>query len=187
MFSYPNYTVKWVTLPWEREQAYALRRQIFCQEQALFAGDDRDMIDDHAQLLVALGGYAGWHEEVVGTVRIHRRAERVWFGSRLAVAERFRRQGQLGSALIRLAVSSANALGCDAFYADVQQQNEKLFRRLHWHTLDSLTLRGIPHVRMQADLTHYPPCHDPHSGMVLNIRPRISTGDLAPRLTGGVA
>ena len=42
MNDYAGYTIKWVTLPWEREQAYALRRQVFCREQGLFADDDRD-------------------------------------------------------------------------------------------------------------------------------------------------
>ncbi|WP_227635090.1 MSMEG_0567/Sll0786 family nitrogen starvation N-acetyltransferase, partial [Klebsiella pneumoniae] len=103
--------MKWVTLPWEREQAYALRRQVFCREQGLFADDDRDEIDDHAHLLVALGCVAGWHDRVVGTVRIHQQSPGVWLGSRLAVDAAYRRQGQLGPTLIRLAVCSAHALG----------------------------------------------------------------------------
>nr|WP_227631726.1 MSMEG_0567/Sll0786 family nitrogen starvation N-acetyltransferase [Klebsiella pneumoniae] len=84
MNDYAGYTIKWVTLPWEREQAYALRRQVFCREQGLFADDDRDEIDDHAHLLVALGCVAGWHDRVVGTVRIHQQSPGVWLGSRLA-------------------------------------------------------------------------------------------------------
>lgn len=184
MSGYPEYTVKWVTLPWERQQAYALRRRVFCQEQGLFEENDLDDIDSHARLLVALGTLAGWHEEVVGTVRIHQPQPGVWFGSRLAVDDRFRRQGQLGATLIRLAVSSAHALGCREFYAHVQRQNEPLFKRLHWRTLESLTLRGAPHLLMQADLAHYPPCHDPYSGMVLGNRPGRPPVELAPALTG---
>jgi len=182
--SYPQYTIKWVTLPWEREQAYALRRQVFCQEQGIFEQDDLDDIDSHAHLLVALGNLAGWHEEVVGTVRIHQSQPGVWFGSRLAVDDRFRRQGQLGSMLIRLAVSSANALGCQAFYAHVQAQNESLFRRMHWQTLEAMTLRDIPHVFMQADLNYYPPCSTPNSGMVMGARIKRIPPELAPLLTG---
>lgn len=180
MSGYPEYTIKWVTLPWERRQAYALRQRVFCQEQGLFEQHDLDEIDSQAKLLVALGTLAGWHEEVVGTVRIHQPRPGIWFGSRLAVDDRFRRQGRLGPMLIRLAVSSAHALGCKEFYAHVQQQNEPLFKRMHWRTLDSITLRGIPHAFMQADLTHYPPCHDPLSGMVLGGRlPRVPA-ELAP-------
>lgn len=184
MKNYPGYTIKWVTLPWEQQQAYALRQRVFCQEQGLFEEHDLDEIDQHAHLLVALGGIAGWHEEVVGTVRIHKHQPGVWFGSRLAVDDRFRRQGQLGATLIRLAVSSAHALGCREFYAHVQQQNEVLFRRLHWETLDTMTLRGVPHAFMQADLAHYPPCHDPQSGMVVSGRPQRIAAELAPLLMG---
>ncbi|WP_244193662.1 MSMEG_0567/Sll0786 family nitrogen starvation N-acetyltransferase [Pantoea cypripedii] len=168
MNHYAGYTIKWVTLPWERRQAYALRQRVFCQEQGLFEGDDLDDIDGHARLLVALGSVGGWHDEVVGTVRIHELSPGVWMGSRLAVDNAYRRQGQLGPTLIRLAVCSAHALGCREFYAQVQHQNEPLFRRMHWHTLEWLDLRGVRHARMQADLNFYPPCYDPLSGMVIN-------------------
>ncbi|WP_313687281.1 MSMEG_0567/Sll0786 family nitrogen starvation N-acetyltransferase [Pantoea sp.] len=168
MNHYAGYTIKWVTLPWERRQAYALRQRVFCQEQGLFEGDDLDDIDGHARLLVALGSVGGWHDEVVGTVRIHELAPGVWMGSRLAVDNAYRRQGQLGPTLIRLAVCSAHALGCREFYAQVQHQNEPLFRRMHWHTLEWQDLRGVRHARMQADLNFYPPCYDPLSGMVIN-------------------
>jgi len=170
MNAYSGYTIKWVTLPWERRQAYELRQRVFCQEQGLFSGNDLDDIDEHAHLLVALGSNGGWHEEVVGTVRIHQLSPEVWIGSRLAVDHRYRRQGQLGPTLIRLAVCSAHALGCQAFYARVQHQNEPLFRRMHWQTLDWLELRGVRHASMQADLSFYPPCDDPFSGMVISSR-----------------
>jgi putative N-acetyltransferase (TIGR04045 family) len=184
MLNCAEYAIKWVTLPWERDRAYALRRRVFCQEQGLFEHDDLDDIDQQARLLVALSVVAGWHDEVVGTVRIHEQRPGIWFGSRLAVDESFRRQGQLGPALIRLAVSSANAVGCREFYARVQQQNEPLFKRMHWRTLDVMLLRGVPHVLMQAELAHYPPCYDPLSGMVLAGRTRRVPLELAPSLTG---
>lgn len=185
---YSEYTVKWVTLPWEAEQAYQLRRRVFCDEQGLFDGDDLDVIDAGAQLLVALGGYGGWHEQVVGTVRIHeeRSADQpgVWWGSRLAVDPAFRAQGQLGSTLIRLAVSSAHALGCQQFFAHVQKQNEGLFQRLHWQTLQPLLIRGREHMFMQADLSCYPPCSEPVSGFVLRGRQPVTPTQLAPLLSG---
>jgi putative N-acetyltransferase (TIGR04045 family) len=73
----------------------------------------------------------------------------------------FRQQGKLGATLIRLAVSSAHARGARMFLAHVQGQNVPLFRRLHWSILKEETLHGRPHALMQADLDHYPPCHDP--------------------------
>lgn len=180
---YSEYTVKWVTLPWEADEAYALRRRVFCAEQALFEGDDRDITDNRAQLLVVLGGFGGWHEQVVGTVRIHEEAPGLWYGSRLAVDPAFRSQGHLGAMLIKLAVSSAHALGCEQFLARVQAQNELLFRRLHWERIGEEMILGREHVIMEAQLAHYPPCHDPRSGFVLRSRTRRTADELAPCLT----
>jgi putative N-acetyltransferase (TIGR04045 family) len=143
-----------------------LRRQVFCVEQGIFDGDDRDDIDARAQLLVALACVGGTPEKVVGTVRIHEEEPGLWFGSRLAVDAAFRKQGQLGATLIRLAVCSANAQGCRTFRAHVQSQNLALFVRMHWHPLHELSLLGRPHHLMQADLARYPPCHVPHTGFV---------------------
>ena len=41
-FSPCEFRVKFAAARWEREGAYALRRSVFCDEQQLFAGDDRD-------------------------------------------------------------------------------------------------------------------------------------------------
>ncbi|TXI82104.1 MULTISPECIES: MSMEG_0567/Sll0786 family nitrogen starvation N-acetyltransferase [unclassified Cupriavidus] len=158
------YRIRWATAPWEVSAAMQLRRAVFCTEQGLFDGDDRDEIDDIAQLLVAVRSEAGANDEVVGTVRIHESEPGVWYGSRLAVAAAWRNHGKIGATLIRLAVSSAHALGCRRFLAHVQSQNEPLFRRLHWRSLGEETLLGRPHHRMEADLHHYPPCTTPHVG-----------------------
>jgi putative N-acetyltransferase (TIGR04045 family) len=161
-----EYRVKWTTLPWEEQEAYKLRRAVFCVEQGIFVGDDYDETDDRAQLLVALACVAGIPEQVVGTVRIHEEEPGLWFGSRLAVHHAFRRHGKLGATLIRLAVTSAHALRCRTFLAHVQSQNVPLFRRLHWQVIREETLLGRPHHLMQADLDRYPPCTSPQSGFV---------------------
>lgn len=169
-FGPSEFRVKWTTLDWEADEAYKLRRVVFCIEQGIFVGDDRDDIDPRAQLLVALACVGGTPDQVVGTVRIHEDAPGLWCGSRLAVHPAFRRHGRLGATLIRLAVSSANARGCQAFLAHVQSQNVPLFKRLHWQALAEETLRGRPHHLMQADLASYPPCADPWSGFVVPAR-----------------
>src|SRR5215831_8189228 len=161
-----EYRVKFATDPWEHREAAALRRQVFCNEQRIFSGDDRDAIDDVAITLVALSSYAVVPQEVVGTVRIHEAEPRVWWGSRLAVAADYRRISALGTSLIRLAVSSAHARGCQKFFAHVQSQNAPMFRRLHWHTIDEVALHGRPHHFMRADLNHYPPIADAETGFV---------------------
>lgn len=152
-----------------RALAMRLRRAVFCDEQGLFDGEDRDAVDATALLLVArprLGGDDGrvgqdpaavleWGPPV-GTVRIHQLEPGLWQGSRLAVAAEYRRVGALGGALIQLAVRSANTLGCERFIAQVQSANVALFRRLHWHSCAEIELHGRPHHLMEADLSRYP-------------------------------
>ena len=159
-----EFQVKYATEAWERRGAAALRRAVFCEEQGVFEGHDRDAIDEVATPIVALSSLTIAHDEVVGTVRIHEEAPGLWWGSRLAVAKPYRRVGTLGTALIRLAVSSANARGCTRFLAHVQAANALLFQRLSWDALEHVELHGRPHVLMQARLDAYPPHATPETG-----------------------
>lgn len=158
------YHIKFATAAWERRGAADLRRQVFCAEQGLFAGDDRDCVDDVAIPIVALAMFGVAADAVVGTVRIHEPEPGMWWGSRLAVTPEYRRSAMLGTALIRLAVSSARARGCTRFLAHVQSQNALLFQRLSWRTLEEVDLHGKPHHRMEADLSAYPPFGTPEIG-----------------------
>lgn len=174
-FAPAEFRIQWADGPWMLAQARALRRQVFCVEQGLFggadgqAGDDHDAIDDDpaTRTLVALSCQAGQYDELLGTVRIHRAAPGLWWGSRLAVRRDWRRHAQLGSGLVQLAVCSAHALDCREFLAHVQAQNVPMFERLHWAVLDRMRLHGREHALMRADLAAYPPCHAPYSGFVL--------------------
>jgi putative N-acetyltransferase (TIGR04045 family) len=161
-----EYRVKFATEAWERREAAALRRQVFCDEQGIFAGDDRDAIDDVAIPIVAVSSFAIAPQEVVGTVRIHEAERSVWWGSRLAVAANYRRIGALGTSLIRLAVCSAHARGCRTFFAHVQSQNAPLFHRLGWSTIEEAHFHGRPHHFMEADLHRYPPIADAATGFL---------------------
>lgn len=163
-FRCPGFFIRAATQRFEADGAAALRQRVFVGEQGIFPDHDRDEIDLIATHLVALSTCAHELDQVVGTVRIHEDSPGVWWGSRLAVDRDFRRIGQLGAELIRLAVSTANARGCDRFFAHVQIQNVPLFRRLHWDVVGETLLHGVPHARMVADLDHYPPCEDPASG-----------------------
>ncbi len=170
-----EFRIKWADSAWEIAQARALRRAVFCIEQAVFVGDDIDTLDAHATTLVAVSTIGGMPDQVVGTVRIHAAAygcdeaeasPGIWWGSRLAVHAAFRSHGRIGATLIRLAVSSAHARGCTLFLAHVQSQNVALFEKLDWRLLKHETLHGRPHALMQADLAAYPPCHDAITGFV---------------------
>jgi putative N-acetyltransferase (TIGR04045 family) len=161
-----EYRVKFATEPWERREAAALRRKVFCEEQAIFVDDDRDAIDNHAITIVAISSFVVAAQEVVGTVRIHQAEPGVWWGSRLAVAADYRRISALGTSLIRLAVSSAHGRGCRRFLAHVQSQNAPMFQRLSWHTIEEVVLHGRPHHFMRADLNRYPPIGNPEIGFL---------------------
>jgi putative N-acetyltransferase (TIGR04045 family) len=161
-----EYRVKFATEAWERREAAALRRQVFCEEQGIFQDDDRDAIDDIAIPLVVISSLGVAPDDVVGTVRIHEAEPGIWWGSRLAVAAAYRGIGALGTSLIRLAVCSACGRGCRRFYAHVQSQNALLFQRLHWRTIEEKEIHGRPHHFMQADLAHYPPIADPEVGFL---------------------
>jgi putative N-acetyltransferase (TIGR04045 family) len=156
-FAACHFRLKHATEAWEKRGAANLRRRVFCDEQGIFQDHDRDEIDPVAIHLVALSNMAILSDEVVGTVRIHQPQPGIWTGSRLAVDLNYRRTGALGAALIKLAVSTATAIGCQRFYAHVQAQNEMLFRRLNWQRIEEVELHGLPHVFMQADLAASPP------------------------------
>jgi len=165
-FAPSEFRVKFAASRWEREGAYALRRAVFCEEQHIFPDDDRDAVDDYAINIVALSMLGVAADRIVGTVRIHEEAPGLWWGSRLAVDADFRRVGAIGATLIRLAVSSAHAMGAHTFLAHVQAPNGLLFRQLHWETLAEVELHGHPHLKMRADLSKYPPCRAPEVGFV---------------------
>lgn len=160
----------------ELEGYHALRRAVFCEEQHIFENGDHDLIDHQALPIICATLIAGMTDEVVGAVRIDQRAPRLWYGSRLCVHAACRKLtqlspgvsvrnhlpiyrgfGALGAGLIYKAVSTAHAIGCDRFLADVQEQNEKFFQRLHWRTLGERQLHGRRHFHMEAELCHYPP------------------------------
>jgi putative N-acetyltransferase (TIGR04045 family) len=143
------------TEAWELRAYHALRRRIFCDEQALFDGDDRDQVDERAIPIVAVARTAGVGEEVAGVVRIWREEPGEWFGGRLGTAPAHRKNGAIGTGLIDLAVRTACRRGCSRFRATVQERNVKLFERLGWCVTERLEAFGVPHARMQADLSRF--------------------------------
>ncbi|MBO9123796.1 MULTISPECIES: MSMEG_0567/Sll0786 family nitrogen starvation N-acetyltransferase [unclassified Rhizobium] len=169
-FISPEFIIRAASETWEVAGAFDLRRQVFVEEQHIFADSDHDEIDKTALPLVAIATLAAEPAEVVGTVRIHEPTPGIWWGSRLAVAPSYRRVGRLGAELIRLAVSTANGIGCSEFHAHVQIQNVPLFRRLHWEPAGEIDLHGVPHMHMLASLSHYPPTCDPTVGWCARAR-----------------
>ena len=109
----------------KRDICYAIRRQVFVEEQKLFDGDDRDEHDEQAIHYAAL-----LHDEIIGTVRIYRDPEGIWWGGRLAVLKRYR--GRAGRLLIQACVDRVRSEGAAHFRAFVQQENIAFFKTLNW-------------------------------------------------------
>jgi putative N-acetyltransferase (TIGR04045 family) len=153
----PQIAAQVATERWQLGGYHELRRAIFADEQGLFDGSDRDEHDEHALPIVALSQIAGMADRVVGVVRIYRSEPGTWFGGRLGVRHEYRRFGAIGTALITTAVSTAHALGCQRFLANVQQSNVRYFERHHFRALGAIEVQGKPHQLMQAELAAYPP------------------------------
>ena len=163
----PQFGIKLAAEAWECAASAALRQHVFCREQALFDGSDRDAV---AQTIVAVDYVMGMAHRVVGTVRIHEDSPGTWYGSRLAIDPNYRTVFGLGRGLVHRAVSTAHARGCREFLANVQLQNVSFFARLAWVPLHELLLHGRPHVLMQADLAAYPPSGDDAAVAVVSAR-----------------
>jgi len=141
----------------ERAAYFALRRSIFCEEQQVFDGDDRDACDATAVPIVCIADGGNGGPRVVGVVRIWEESPGDWWGGRLGVDPAFRTVGAIGRRLVQTAVGTARAWGAHRFRATVQRANVPFFRRLRWETREELDLFGRPHHLMEASLEHFSP------------------------------
>ncbi len=132
--------------PEELQACYAIRRQVFVDEQKLFSGDDRDDHDAHAIHYMALA-----NDAIIGTVRIYCDAGGVWWGGRLAVLKGHR--GRAGRELIQACVERVRHEGARQFRACVQQDNVAFFKTLGWFPSGQTVLVcNRPHQVMEAPL-----------------------------------
>ncbi|WP_028322586.1 MSMEG_0568 family radical SAM protein [Desulfatiglans anilini] len=133
----------------ELSQAFEIRKQVFVDEQEMFAGSDTDANDSHSIHLVVKHG-----QELVGTVRVFCNGDgnEHWIGGRLAVKKGYRAFGA-GELLVRKAVATIKKQGCTRFTAFIQERNVPFFLRLGWKTVGNPKLHfGRVHQIMEADL-----------------------------------
>ena len=147
-----SYSFKLATTPQEIKDYFALRHSIFVEEQGVFETEDLDQYDAIAYPIVAVEIETA---KIVGIVRIYEPEKGLWYGGRLGVHTDYRCVGQIGKGLIYKAVTTANTWGCDRFLATVQIQNVRFFRRLHWDSLQKISICDRPHHLMEAQLQHY--------------------------------
>jgi putative N-acetyltransferase (TIGR04045 family) len=108
---------------------FAVRRAIFVEAQALFAGDDRDELDASPGTLHAVGVVGS---AVCGAVRLYPlNGTGLWKGDRLAVLPDARAR-HLGAALVRFAVATAGERGGHTMVAQIQLPNVRFFEHLGW-------------------------------------------------------
>ena len=129
---------------------FRIRRRVFVEEQAIFAGTDRDERDhDRATLHVI----AFWEQQPAGTVRLYPMdPSGLWKGDRLAVLPPYRRH-DLGALLVRFAVRSAGERGGSRMIAYIQLPNVEFFVRLGWRPAGApVEYAGRPHQLMDVVL-----------------------------------
>jgi putative N-acetyltransferase (TIGR04045 family) len=135
----------------QRVDHFAIRRQIFVEEQAIFVDSDADVHDRDATVVAILGYCDG---VAAGTVRLfpldHGRD--TWQGDRLAVLAPYRMRG-VGAPLVRAAVATAALHGGRLMQAHIQPANVLFFQRLGWETSGQQeTYAGLAHQPMRIAL-----------------------------------
>ena len=130
------------------EQAFAIRRAVFVQEQGVSEALEIDGRDAEAQHLLAL------HDgEPVGTLRLRWVEDgRVAKVERVAVLARAR-GAKIGRTLVEAALTLARAAGADAAMLHAQTTVEAFYARLGFVAFGPEFIEdGIPHVVMRLSL-----------------------------------
>lgn len=138
----------------ELAEHHEIRQRVFVEAQQVFAGDDRDARDEHADTLRAVGLVDG---HVGGAVRLYPTdALGRWKGDRLAVLAEYRLY-RLGAVLVDFAVQTAAGRGGQTMDAHIQPANVAFFRQLGWELAGpSVVFHELLHQPMSIDLTRVP-------------------------------
>ncbi len=133
----------------EVAQYRRLRRASFVVEQGMFAGSDRDDVDDDPRTVVLVA--TGADGTVLGGVRLAPACSPDigwWTGSRLVVDRSSRATG-FGPALIRAACAHVESAGALRFEATVQRRYVAMFVGLGWTEHGACVVAGRPHAVMR--------------------------------------
>jgi predicted GNAT family N-acyltransferase len=132
--------------PGEVEAAFALRRQVFCDEQGVALEDELDARDDEALHIVALDDGV-----LVGTCRLLVDGDTVTLG-RMAVARAERGRGLAGQ-LLAEAEARARELGARRIMMAAQVSARRVYERAGYEPYGEVFLdAGIDHVMMAKEL-----------------------------------
>ncbi len=136
----------------EVDTHHRVRHAVFVEEQAVFAGTDRDDHDCAGDTIKVLG-FCG--AVAAGAVRLFPLAQGAadWQGDRLAVLSWFRSH-RLGAPLVEFAVATAAGMGGRHMAAHVQLANVEFFEQLGWRRTGPVAdYVGLAHQPMGIDLS----------------------------------
>lgn len=124
--------------------AYAIRHEVFVEEQGLFQETDRDGWEEDSIHIVAR-----MDNRCLGTVRMTPLGDSNWLGSRLAVKKNHR--GRLGFRLVRKAEEEVIKRGAKRFVAYIQLSRVDFFTQCGWRCVSEVPdYHGKPHMLMMA-------------------------------------
>jgi predicted GNAT family N-acyltransferase len=143
-----DYVVRFAATSQDREAAYALRQQVFEQEQGVPRPLDRDPYDNNADHAVVLDG-AG---RCVGTGRLVRLDSRTCQIGRMATAAEHRRHG-VGAKVLEALERMAALRGVAEIVLHAQLPAEAFFRN-RGYVVEGAPFKdqGVPHVLMRKRL-----------------------------------
>ena len=137
----------------ELDAYFGIRHDVFVLEQNVFDDTDLDVYDtDPYHKAIHIIALTESDNKMVGAVRCYRKEGETWFGGRLSAAKGYR-NGRVGAGLVKFAVETMKTVDCKNFYAYVQPQNVRFFKRLGWEPVgEPETYQGLPHQLMKAKL-----------------------------------
>lgn len=150
----------WRAGPLELAWHYAIRHQVFVEEQGVLVLTDLDRWDSHPEVQHVVAAYG---QTLVGVVRLYPLDdEGRWKGDRLAVLPP-QRATMVGAHLVRFAVAQAAAAGGREMEAYIQPANVRFFEWLGWSRNGEVRpYLGIDHQPMLISLDDPAPCrHTP--------------------------
>ena len=133
----------------ELSDAFAVRRDVFIDEQGVSEAEEMDGKDEDAVHLVLHDTDTG---EPVGTARLRTPEPEVAKVERVAVREAYRREG-LGVELMELIEDEAREQGCTHAVLHAQSRVIQFYEDLGYEiTSEEFEEAGIPHVEMEKPL-----------------------------------
>jgi len=128
------------------EDAFAIRKKVFVEEQHCPIEDEFDSFDDLTADCTHVLVY--YNEKPVGTGRVRRVEEKAKL-ERICLLEEYRKHG-LGKDIIAMLEDRARKLGCEHAILHGQTHAEGFYKKLGYVTTsDVFEEDGIPHIKME--------------------------------------